>query len=309
MEERQLRELARIGGMDIRFDRPMRLYTTLRVGGDAAAFYRARRVPELRRMLAFLGEEGLPYLVVGKGSNLLVLDGGYDGVVIRLGGELASFEAEGDGEEISAGGGAAVRALLRSCALRGIGGLEFLTGIPGTVGGAVAMNAGSAGEEIGEKVIRLEMADHKGRVYSASREDLSFGYRTCSLPPGAVVTRVVLKAEHAEPEVVKRRMKELLAGRGSAQPLRAASAGSVFKNPPGDFAGRLMEKAGLKGRRLGGAVISPVHANFIINEAGAAAADILGLMELAREEVYRRSGVWLEPEIRIVGQQVPARPA
>ncbi len=308
MEERHLRELARIGGEDIRFDRPMRLHTTFRVGGDAAAFYRARSLPGLRRMLAFLAAEGIPYLVVGKGSNLLVLDGGYEGVVIRLGGELASLQGNAEAGRISAGAGAAIKALLRFCAGQGISGLEFLAGIPGTVGGAVAMNAGAVGRETQDVLESLDMVEPGGGLASASREELDFGYRRCSLPAGAVVTRVLLRVERGEPGRVRRHMEDLVERRRRTQPQRTASAGSIFKNPPGEFAGRLVEQAGLKGRRIGGAEISTVHANFIVNTGGATAADIVGLMELVRDEVDRRSGVRLEPEIRIVGRQASGRP-
>jgi UDP-N-acetylmuramate dehydrogenase len=301
MEPRHRKMLREIAGSNVRFDCPMRLYTTYRVGGKAAAFFRARDMEGLLRMLALLEAQSVPWLVLGKGSNVLIGDRGYDGVVIRLRGTLAALEGSRRNGVLAAGGGAANRRLLDVCADKGFGGLEFLAGIPGTAGGAVAMNAGSFGRETGEVVERVELAIPGKEPVHVLPKDLEFGYRRCSLPHGAVVTRVWFAVRLIDSAAVSRRIAGNLERRRKSQPRGFPSAGSVFRNPPGDSAGRLVEKAGLKGERLGGAVISSEHANWIVNTGGATAADIHGLMTKAREEVLRRTGIALEPEVRVIG--------
>ena len=301
MEPRHRKTLQKIAGPDVRFDRPMRLYTTYRVGGKAAAFFRAKDLGTLRRVLAFLEAESIAWLVVGKGSNVLIGDRGFDGVVIRLRGALAALEGSRGQGTLVAGGGAANRRLLDYCASKGLGGLEFLAGIPGTAGGAVAMNAGALGRETGDVVERAELVVPHEEPFQLLPQELDFGYRRCSLPTGAVVSRVWLGVRADDPAAVAWRIAANLEHRRSNQPRGFPSAGSVFRNPPGDSAGRLVEGAGLKGERIGGAVISSEHANWIVNTGGATAADIYGLMTRAREEVLRRTGIALEPEIRVIG--------
>ena len=301
MEPRHRKTLRKIAGSNIRFDCPMRLYTTYRVGGNAAALYRAQDMGGLLRVLAFLKAESVPWLVLGKGSNVLIGDRGYDGVVIRLRGALAELKGSRREGVLEAGGGAVNRRLLAVCSNEGFGGLEFLAGIPGTAGGAVAMNAGASGRETGEVVDRVELAIPGKEAFQVLPKDLNFGYRRCSLPDGAVVTRAWFAVRSDDSDVVSRRIAENLEQRRKKQPHGFPSAGSVFRNPPGDSAGKLVERAGLKGERLGGAVISPEHANWIVNTGGATAADIHGLMTMAREEVLRRTGIALEPEVRLIG--------
>lgn len=309
MEARHRKALLEIAGPGVRFDRPMRLYTTYRVGGNAAAFFRAQNLAGLRRVLDFLEAASIPWLVVGKGSNLLIGDKGFDGVVIRLRGSLASMEGSRRKGIVMAGGGATNRRLLDFCANQGFGGLEFLAGIPGTAGGAVALNAGALGREIVDVVDRVELAIPHREPLRVSVHDLAFGYRRCSLPHGAVVTRVWFGVREDDPGAVSWRIAANLDRRRRVQPRGLPSAGSVFRNPPGDSAGRLLEKAGLKGERIGGAAISTEHANWIVNTGDATAADIYGLMTKAREVVLRKTGVALEPEVHVVGIREKVRSA
>ncbi|MFO7784048.1 MAG: UDP-N-acetylmuramate dehydrogenase [Thermodesulfobacteriota bacterium] len=301
MEERHRRGISRIVGRDVRFDRPMRLYTTLRIGGNAAAFAGVKSLDVLKGAVFYAETHGLFWTVLGKGSNLLVSDEGIDGLVIRLQGELAGVSMEEAGTCLRAGGGATIRRILDACARDGLGGLEFLAGIPGTAGGAVAMNAGARDREVGDSVKLVQLLAPDGKTSSADTGALSFSYRRCALPEGALVTGVLFRVERESPDVVRSRIRENLEVRRSTQPLSYPSAGSVFRNPPGDAAGRLVEQAGLKGKRIGGAEISTLHANFIVNRGGASAKDVLSLMKTAREEVFRVTGIELESEVRMIG--------
>lgn len=306
MNARQREALVGIAGPGVLFDCPMGRYTTFRAGGRAEALCRVGSLADLERLMAYLGGEDIPYLVLGRGSNLLVRDGGFRGVALRLGGELAALEGKrGDARRLVAGGGAAIGDLLGYCRAAGLAGLEFLAGIPGTVGGATAMNAGAWGSETAQCIREVLMVTRGGRPETFDRSALSFSYRALALPRGAVIARVEFALALETAERVAKRTAAYLAQRRSRQPLEYPSAGSVFKNPPGDYAGRLIEEAGLKGRRIGGAMISPQHANFIVNTGGATATDILALMDLARERVRARTGVELEPEIRVAGREAP----
>jgi len=302
VDERQRAKLTRIGGEDIRFDCPMNQYTTFRIGGKVHALYFAGELTDLQKMVAHLSKENIDYLVIGKGSNLLVRDKGYEGVIIILRGKLAMVERYGkDDRLILAGGGLAIGELLEYCKLKELGGLEFLAGIPGTVGGAVAMNAGAFGKETGGMVRAVHMTNRHGELVTRDRSQLSFAYRRLSLSQGSVIVKASFELRHERTEAISERIGFYLKKRKATQPLEYPSGGSVFKNPPNDYAGRLIEKSGLKGKRIGGAMISPKHGNFIVNTGGAKAEDILALMDLVRKEVQEKAGVELEPEIRVVG--------
>jgi UDP-N-acetylmuramate dehydrogenase len=288
---------------NIHFDCPMDRYTTFRVGGKAEALCFLRELGELQDAVSFLTGEKIPYLVVGKGSNLLVKDGGLEGVVMMLQADLAAVSGDaGDDRIVLAGGGLGIMELLTYCSGKGLAGLEFLAGIPGTIGGAVAMNAGAWNQDVGGRVEGIEVVTGEGEETRMDRVDLGFSYRTCAIPEGSVIVGIRFKLDRERPEDVAAGVARNLKKRMGSQPLGYPSAGSVFKNPPEDHAGRLIERAGLKGKRIGGAMISPEHANFIVNTGGARAADILALMELARSRVKEQTGVDLEPEIRIVGR-------
>lgn len=308
MEERHKKGISRIVGRDVRFDRPMRLYTTLRIGGRAAAFAVVRILDVLKGVLSYAETHGLFWTVLGKGSNLLVSDEGIDGLVIRLRGDLAGVSVGEAGTYLRTGGGAAIRSVLDVCARDGLGGLEFLAGIPGTTGGAVAMNAGARDREVGDSVKRVELLTPEGEISSLGPGALSFSYRRCSLPDRSLITEVLFRIKRESPDAVRNRIRDNMEARRLTQPLCYPSAGSVFRNPPGDAAGRLVEQAGLKGKRIGGAEISTLHANFIVNRGGATAADVLSLMRMAREVVFRETGIELEPEVRMLGFQPGAWP-
>jgi UDP-N-acetylmuramate dehydrogenase len=281
----------------------MASYTTLRVGGCVEALLKAQESGDLQTVIPFLQKERIPWFVVGRGSNLLIMDGDIPGVAIRLEGALAAI-----GEQISrsgviiAGAGASLRRLLELCRRKGYGGGEFLAGIPGTVGGAAVMNAGAFGKDMTSLVSRMEMVTPGGEMVEMEGEKLSFGYRKLELEEGAVVTRIHLKLEKSIPEEVVERIKSYLSRRKETQPFEYPSAGSIFKNPPGDYAGRLIELAGLKGKRRGDAMVSAKHANWIVNAGEASSRDILDLITLVRKTVSEKTGVNLELEIKVIGR-------
>lgn len=284
------------------FNQSMEQWTSFGVGGKADALCFVEDLSTLRRILSYARATGTPYLVVGKGTNLLVRDQGVRGLVLILRGQLAAVERAGmEGDLVSAGAGLGLSNLLHECRRRGLGGLEFLTGIPGTVGGAVAMNAGAWGKETADVLAEVEMVSAGGERVRTERGRLRFSYRKLCLPEGSVIVKAAFQCTRANSQDVGERMRHYRDLRKGSQPLEYASGGSVFKNPPGDFAGRLIEGVGLKGFRVGGAMISRKHANFIVNTGGAKACDVLALMDLARAKVKEETGVDLQPEIKVVG--------
>jgi UDP-N-acetylmuramate dehydrogenase len=246
--------------------------------------------------------------VIGRGSNILVSDKGYPGVIIRLQGSLQGIRRENEtlaaGKVIvKVGAGCNMAALLSWCGRQGLSGLEFMTGIPGSVGGAVRMNAGAWGAAIGELLHEVELIDFSGSFRRVSKSGLTLSYRDLALKEGAMERMVIVRAgfvlEDDDIDEIKKRCRSYLERRQEKQPAGVASAGSFFKNPAGDSAGRLIEAAGLKGVGCGQAMVSPVHANFIVNTGGASAADIIELMQLVQKQVFRQFAVHLEPEVRI----------
>jgi UDP-N-acetylmuramate dehydrogenase len=299
MDERQKRELVNLLDKDVQFNCPMGPYTTFRVGGKAEALCAVKDLAQLKELLSFATTESLPYLVVGKGSNILVKDGGLKGLALLLKGTLEGVEVQ-EGT-IHAGGGLGVSELVRFSHKQRLAGLEFLAGIPGTVGGAVAMNAGAWGKSTSDVVTAVEIVKTDGAKAVMDRSQLQFGYRRAVLPAGAVVVKAQFMGTPDRPEAIGERIRDYLERRKAGQPMEHPSAGSVFKNPPHDYAGRLIESAGLKGKRIGGAMISEKHANVIVNVGGASAQDIVTLMETARQRVREETGIELEPEIKVVG--------
>jgi len=285
---------------EVRFKEPLSFHTSLRIGGPADIFVVPQDVEDIRLALSFAEREQLPVEVIGGGNNLLVSDRGFRGVVLRLDGCLG--RAEFHGEEAVAGAGVSLSALIREAAAVHLGGLECLVGIPATIGGAVAMNAGTPDGFIADFVSAVYFLHADGTMGEFKPGAGSFSYRVFSPPPGAVLigARLLL---HRRPQAdIQRDIKQRLKRKKATQPLALASAGCVWKNPAGDVAGRLVEKVGLKGKRLNGAEISSKHANFIVNRGGAKAADIKTLMDLTRERVRAQFGVTLEPEIRTLGE-------
>jgi UDP-N-acetylmuramate dehydrogenase len=302
MNEETRRKLGAVADRDIEFDVPMARYTTFRAGGKVAALCFAKNLPQLQDLMSCLKEGGIPYLIIGKGSNLLVKDTGFEGVMIGLKGDFARVEKNAHEKNLLlAGGGVTVHALLQYCTEEGLSGLEFLAGVPGTVGGSVTMNAGAWGMDVGSVIREIRILTVEGDVMRKDRAELDFSYRRLAIPSGSVVLTAGFSVKEEAPKTIASRIAGYLKQRKEKQPLEFPSAGSVFKNPLNDYAGRLIEAAGLKGVRIGGAMISEKHANFIVNTGGAKAADILALMELAREKVVRQFGIELEAEITVVG--------
>jgi UDP-N-acetylmuramate dehydrogenase len=274
-------------------------YTTLGAGGEARAFARPSTVEELEQALAWARERGLPTVTVGLGSNLLVADEGVDALALKLGGELASAEVRGD--VLVAGGGAANAVCLHRARAAGLGGFEFACAIPGTVGGGVRMNAGAYGSDWSEILVRALVVDEQEPRWLTPGE-LGLSYRQSKLEQGQVVARAEFRLAPRDPQKIKAKVAELQALRKAAQPTNKRTFGSVFKNPDHELtAGLMLEACGLKGHRIGGAQISPRHANFIENADGARAADAIGLMAEARRRAFGEYGVDLEHEVQFLG--------
>jgi UDP-N-acetylmuramate dehydrogenase len=280
-------------------DFPIARLTTVGTGGPARYMARPAAAAELADVLAWARDEGLDVAVVGLGSNLLAADEGYDGVVVRLAGELARIERRD--AEVHCGGGASLAAIVKKATGWGLSGIEFGCAIPGTAGGAVRMNAGAYGGEMRDVVERA-------RVVAAERDDwadpdgLGMAYRRSAVGAGEVVAEVVLGLRPADPEAIAATVSDMQRRRREAQPAKVRTFGSVWKNPdPDRTAGRLLEECGLKGFAHGGARISPVHANFIENTGGATSADVLALMREARSRARDRFGVELEHEVQLLG--------
>lgn len=296
--------LARLRSMvrgDVRSCEPMSRHTSFRVGGPADLYVRPADFPSLEAARAILAEAGLPVLVIGLGTNLLVRDGGIRGAVVSTA-RLSGWRV--DGTRMLAQSGSPLAALAREAARQGLSGLEFAAGIPGTLGGAVVMNAGAHGMSMADVVERVTVQGRGGRAV-LQRDELGFTYRSSRLRGrDLVVVEAVLNLQPSSSTQVRQRMEELLEVRRRTQPRGVPSAGSFFRNPPGLAAGFLIEQAGCKGMRVGGAEVSPVHANFLVNVGGATAADILALAARVRERVAERFGLWLEPEVEIVGEDL-----
>jgi UDP-N-acetylmuramate dehydrogenase len=288
----------------VAFGAPLAPLTTFGLGGPAAALVQVGTASELRAVMDLARREGLPLFVLGAGSNVLFKDGGFSGVVLRLGPSFARLETRKEGEKVllEVGAAAPLARLVERCLAEGLSGLEFLAGIPGWVGGGLAMNAGAFGGQIADALLFLEILDPSGRALRIPRDQIRAGYRRIDLEPGAVILGACFELAPALPEQVRGRVKECLERRRRAQPAGVRSAGSVFKNPGLGPAGALIEKAGLKGANQGGAWVSEVHANFIVHRGGARARDVLTLIERVQAAVQERFGVWLEPEIKIVGE-------
>lgn len=275
-------------------------YTSFGIGGPADIIVIPEGMGDIQAAVRLCRAEGIPYLVLGGGSNVLVRDGGVRGMVLVMDGVMSQLTV--DGRRVSAGAGGRLSRLVAFCSKLAMTGVESLAGIPGTVGGAVKGNAGAAGGSIADHLAEVRLVSPEGDEQTVSRERLEFSYRRSSLPEGCIVLEAAFDLEPSDPVGIRRRISENLLQRNRTQPVEWRSAGSVFKNPPGDYAGRLVEKAGLKGRRIGAACVSPKHGNFIINLGDAMAADVLALIDLMRQRVREEMGVALDLEIRVVGE-------
>jgi UDP-N-acetylenolpyruvoylglucosamine reductase len=291
--------------MDVERGVPLARLTTVGTGGSANAFARPRTVGELSEALRYAREESLGVLVVGLGSNVLAADDGVDALVLRLAGELARVEVRGD--VLAAGGGATNAVCLHRARDAGLGGLEFACAIPGTAGGGVSMNAGAYGRDWSDVLARALVVSADREEWRAP-EDLGLAYRRSALSPGEVVAQVEFRLDARDPAEIKATVSDLVARRKETQPTNRRTFGSVFKNPPGEVgAGRMLELCGLKGHRIGGALVSPKHANFIENAGGATSAECVALMVEARRRAHEQFGVELEREVVFAG--LPELPA
>ena len=304
MERQRLERLrdalrAACPALELRENEPLAKYTTFRVGGPAALMALPRTEGEAQTALKAARALGVEPFFLGNGSNLLVPDEGYEGFLLKLAGELEQVRETGGGLE--AGGGVLLSRLAAAAQAAGLAGLEFVGGIPGSVGGAVTMNAGAYGGEMAQAVASVTCLTRAGELETVPAADCGFAYRHSAFSDGA---RLILKAAFSlapgEPTEIRARMDDLAARRREKQPLEWPSAGSMFKRPPGHFAAALIDQCGLKGLTVGGAQVSEKHAGFVINRGGATCADILSLVDRVREEVLRQTGVELEMEVRIL---------
>ncbi|MGQ9531175.1 MAG: UDP-N-acetylmuramate dehydrogenase [Desulfotomaculales bacterium] len=285
----------------VRFAEPMWRHTTWRIGGPAEIFVEPASLEDLRAAIHYARQQGLPLTVIGNGSNVLVRDEGIPGLVVRIGPRLGGVTVRD--HSVTAGAGTSLNRLVEAVREAGLAGLEFLAGIPGTVGGAVAVNAGAHGLAVGDRLSRVTVVDRAGNCHVKGPEELELAYRSSNVGTrGWIVVAAEFGLRDGDPSSIRRAMEEYLRKRRQTQPLDLPSAGSVFRNPPeGPPAGRLVEMAGGKGLRVGGAMVSPVHANFMVNTGGATARDVLTLIERVRELVYRRFGVYLALEVQVLG--------
>ena len=301
MTEAQKKSLFDIVETDrIRFEEPMNKHTTFRIGGNAECFVCVQSIGEMADLNEFCRKEGIPLFLLGKGSNLLVSDRGIPGVVAYFGEEMSSI-SENDGM-IVAEAGATLAAVANFALQKGLTGFEFAAGIPGSVGGALRMNAGAYGSDMSQVVEWVRVLEPDGIIKTLTKEEMQFGYRYSVLQEiDYIALAAGIGLVPGEPERIREAMLDLANRRREKQPLEYPSAGSTFKRPEGNFAGKLITEAGLSGQRIGDAVVSEKHNGFIINEGCATAEDVKRLIEIVRRKVYENSGILLEPEVIMVG--------
>ena len=304
MDQALQKKLRAITAGQVLFNEPLDRYTSLRVGGRADMMVFPQRVEELARLVPFFRENGHPFLVVGNWTNLLVRDGGYRGAMVVMKNLHRITWGPGDGDTVmvDAQAGVSLMELVRLSAERALAGMTFCAGIPGSVGGAVIMNAGAYGQEIKDILFKATLMDDRAVVTDRLCRDLSFEYRRLNVPEGTIVLGAVFRLECGDAHDIRRRIDGILGQRRQTHPLNYPSAGSIFKNPAGHPAGLLIEAAGLKGMTVGGAKVSERHGNFIVNTGGAKASDVLTLIERVQQEILRQTGIALETEVRIVGE-------
>ncbi len=285
---------------EVRFDAPLRAATTLRIGGAADCLVDLESEEELEFLFATIAECALPFFILGKGSNVLISDAGLRGVVVRLGRAFAGIERDGD--RVRAGAGCPNASLVEQCRRWGLGGMEFLVAVPGSIGGAVAMNAGAHAGDTAGILAEVRYLQIGPGLLTEPGSAFAFDYRHSPLRGqlGRVVLAAQFQLAEQPGETIATRIAEFQSHRRNTQPRDFPNCGSIFKNPPGDYAARLVESAGLKGKCLGGAQVSIKHANFIVNRGGASAADVLALVDLIRKSVYSHSGIALELELQVI---------
>lgn len=287
------------GDSNVRCDEPMSSHCTFRTGGTAKYYVIPDEYKKVRDVLRLCVEENIPYYVIGNGSNLLVQDDGFDGVIIEIDSALAKIEINGN--EIVAKAGAKLSKIAVKALNESLTGFEFAHGIPGNLGGAVTMNAGAYGGEMKDVLKWVKVLDNNGEMKTLKAEELELGYRTSIIvKEKMIVLEACIELHEGNRDEIEMHMKELMAKRKEKQPLEYPSAGSTFKRPEGYFAGKLIQEAGLKGYRVGGAMVSEKHSGFVINYDNATATDIINLMKDVRKKVYEEFQVTLEPEVKIL---------
>ncbi len=287
-------------GERVKVNEPLAPYTSFRIGGPADLMLVVESEQELCDALKTASHYGVPTFCLGAGTNLLISDRGVRGLVVKLGKSFDRIEIEGT--NVKAGGAVIFRRLVETTIEAGLSGLEFAEGIPGTVGGGLLMNAGAFGGELSAAVAAVHGVTMRGEKLKLERRELRFDYRAATLPEQMVITWVEFALSRGEKALMRARVEELRAKRAARQPTDMPNAGSVFKNPPGNFAAKLLEACGLKDKRIGGAAFSQRHANFIVNLGSATAADVKKLIETAQAIVEEKTGIKLEPEVKLVGE-------
>lgn len=296
-----------VGEQGVKRDEPMKKHTTFRIGGPADIFVTPEDESQFLAAVRLCRQEGMPYYILGNGSNLLVSDSGYRGAVIET--EKALNRLEADGETLKAGAGILLSALAKEALRLSLTGLESASGIPGTLGGGVVMNAGAYGFELKDVLESVRLLDREGNVRTVPAGELKLGYRYSTIPEtGSIVLEAALRLKKGDPEAIRARMEELAAQRKSKQPLEYPSAGSTFKRPEGYFAGKLIDDAGLRGFQVGGAQVSEKHCGFVINRGQALAADVMAVCRCVSDTVYRQTGIRLEMELKTLGDFPEERP-
>lgn len=290
-----------VPGENIHLKEPMASHTTFRVGGPADCLIEIENAVQLQKVQKYLGLVECPFVVVGNGSNLLVSDKGFRGVILQIGKKMNQITVAGN--IIKAQAGALMSQVAAAALQHGLTGLEFASGIPGTVGGGVVMNAGAYGGELAHVVVEVCVMDRNGEILTLDNDTMEFGYRKSTIRKKPfVVTEVTFKLEAGDPEAIRAKMDELAVARREKQPLEYPSAGSTFKRPEGHFAGALIMDAGLRGFRIGGAMVSEKHCGFVINAGNATAEDVMAVISEVRRQVKEQFNVELEPEVVFLGE-------
>ncbi len=285
---------------DILLNEPMSKHTTFRVGGEASCFVRISEAGQLAALMPYLREVEVPYFILGNGSNLLVGDKGYNGVILQIGSKMNGIHVEDT--HISAGAGVLLSQLAKYAQENGLTGLEFASGIPGTLGGSVVMNAGAYGGEMKQVIELVKVMNENGEILEIRGEEMEFGYRTSIIKDRPfIVLEAILNLQHGDQEIIAVKMEELARQRKEKQPLEYASAGSTFKRPEGYFAGKLIMDAGLRGYSIGGARVSEKHCGFVVNTGRASAADVAEVIREVQEKVKDKFEVMLETEVIFLG--------
>lgn len=287
---------------------PMLRHTTFRIGGPCDFYVEVKTIEELKKLILFVNKKKIPYLIVGSGSNILVKDKGIRGIVIRLTGDFSNLTKGSRGSpdpyslSIIAGAGCPLPLFIKKCIERGLGGVEFLAGIPGTVGGAVTMNAGTKTGSIGSIIKSVTVMDEKGNIKKLDRKSLKFSYRNSGIPEKNIIISAEFSLKKDKKNNIIKKIKNLFRHRFKTQPVGQHNAGCVFKNPEGDYASRLIDEAGMKGVSVGGAVVSKLHANYINNMGSATAEDVIKLINKIQKKVKEKFNKNLELEIKVVGK-------